>query len=60
MNVFMILSILIIIIGVILLIATPSVLFKLNWKEKSGKEKVLIFMFYIILIFLIKIIVWIF
>jgi hypothetical protein len=57
MNVFMILSILIIIIGVILLIATPSVLFKLNWKEKSGKEKVLIFMFYIILIFLIKIII---
>ena len=31
MNVFIILSILVIIIGVLLLVATPSVLFKLNW-----------------------------
>ena len=38
MNVFIILSILIIVIGVLLLMTTPSVLFKLNWKEKTGKE----------------------
>ena len=37
MNVFIILSILIIVIGVLLLVATPSVLFTLNWKEKTGK-----------------------
>ena len=41
MNVFVILSILIIVIGVLLLVATPSALFKLNWKEKTGKEKIL-------------------
>ena len=39
MNVFIILSILIIVIGVLLLVANPSVLFTLNWKEKTGKEK---------------------
>ena len=39
MNVFIILSILIIVIGVLLLVATPSVLFKLNWKEKNRKRK---------------------
>jgi len=42
MNVFIILSILIIVIGVLLLVASPSVLFTLNWKEKTGKEKILI------------------
>ena len=35
MNVFIILSILIIAIGIILLVATPSTLFKLNWIEKT-------------------------
>ena len=44
MNVFIILSILVIIIGVILLVASPSVLFKLNWTEKNGKEKKLIYL----------------
>ena len=39
MNVFIILSILVIVIGALLSVATPSVLFKLNWKEKTGKEK---------------------
>ena len=43
MNVFIILSILIfiliIVIGVLLLISTPSVLFRLNWKEKNRKRK---------------------
>ena len=35
MNVFIILSILVIVIGVLLIVATPSVLFKLNWNEKT-------------------------
>ena len=59
MNVFIILSILIIVIGVLLLVSTPSVLFKLNWKEKTGKEKTLMFMFYSILVYIINIIYWI-
>ena len=59
MNVFIILSILVIVIGVILLLASPSVLFKLNWQEKTGKEKMLMFMFYGILVYIINIIFWI-
>ena len=59
MNVLIILSILVIVIGVLLLVATPSVLFKLNWKEKTGKEKILMFMFYSILVYIINIIYWI-
>jgi len=60
MNVFIILSILIIITGVILLTANPSVLFKLNWSEKVGKEKLLMLVFYSILVYVINIIFWIF
>ena len=59
MNVFIILSILVIIIGVILLLASPSVLFKLNWEEKTRKEKILMFMFYGTLIYILNIIFWI-
>jgi len=59
MNVFIILSILVIVTGVILLVATPSVLFKLNWIEKTGKEKILMFAFYSILVYMINIIFWI-
>jgi len=59
MNVFIILSILVIIIGIILLISNPSVLFKLKWEEKTGKEKILMFMFYGILVYIINIIFWI-
>ena len=59
MNVFIILSILVIVIGVILLVSSASVLFKLNWEEKTGKEKVLMFMFYGILVYIINIIFWI-
>ena len=59
MNVFIILSILVIVIGVLLLVATPSVLFKLNWNEKNRKEKILMFMFYSILVYIINIIYWI-
>ena len=59
MNVFIILSILVIIIGVILLVSSPSVLFKLNWEEKTGKDKILMFLFYGILVYIINIIFWI-
>ena len=59
MNVFIILSILVIVIGVILLTANPSILFKLNWNEKTGKEKILMFLFYSILVYIINIIFWI-
>ena len=59
MNVFIILSILVIVIGVLLLVASPSVLFQLNWKEKTVKEKILMFMFYSILVYIINIIYWI-
>ena len=59
MNVFIILSILVIVIGVILLTASPTVLFKLNWEEKTGKEKILMFLFYSILVYIVNIIFWI-
>ena len=59
MNVFIILSILVIVIGVILLATSPAVLFKLNWEEKTGTDKILMFMFYAILVFIINIIFWI-
>jgi len=59
MNVFIILSILVIVVGVILLVVNPSILFKLNWNEKTGKEKILMFMFYGILVYIINIIFWI-
>ena len=59
MNVFIILSLLVIVIGIILLVASPSVLFKLNWKEKTGKDKILMFLFYSILVYIINIIFWI-
>jgi len=59
MNVYIILSVLVIVIGVILLLSSPSVLFKLNWSKKSGKEKILMFIFYSILVYIINIIFWI-
>ena len=59
MNVFIILSLLVIIVGVILLLASPSVLFKLNWEEKTGKDKILMFLFYGILVYIINIIFWV-
>jgi len=59
MNVFIILSILVIVIGVILLVASPATLFKLNWERKTGKDKILMFMFYAILVYIINIIFWI-
>jgi hypothetical protein len=60
MNVFIILSVLVIVVGIILLTVNPSVLFRLNWSEKTIKEKFLIFLFYGILVYIINIIFWIF
>ena len=60
MNVFIILSILVIAVGVILLLASPSVLFKLNWEEKTLRDKILMFMFYGIIVYILNIIFWIF
>ena len=59
MNVFIILSLLVIVIGIILLVVSPSVLFKLNWEEKTKKDKILMFLFYGILVYIINIIFWI-
>ncbi len=59
MNVFIILSVLVIVVGIILLVASPSVLFKLNWEEKTGKDKFIMFLFYAILVYIINIIFWI-
>jgi hypothetical protein len=59
MNVFIILSILVIVIGIILLVVSPSVLFKLNWEKKTVKDKILMFLFYGILVYIINIIFWI-
>ena len=58
MNVFIILSILIIVIGVLLIVATPAVLFKFNWNEKTGLEKILMMIFYCVLVYIINIIYW--
>jgi len=60
MNVFIILSILVIALGVVVLIASPSTLFKLNWGEKTLKDKILMFLFYGIIVYIINIIFWIF
>tara|TARA_B100000787_G_scaffold77273_1_gene56818 strand:+ start:272 stop:454 length:183 start_codon:yes stop_codon:yes gene_type:complete len=60
MNVFIILSVLVIVVGIILLAVNPSVLFRLNWIEKTVKEKFLMFLFYGILVYIINIIFWIF
>jgi hypothetical protein len=60
MNVFIILSILVIALGVVVLMASPSTLFKLNWGEKTLKDKILMFMFYGIIVYIINIIFWIF
>ena len=59
MNVFIILSVLVIVLGVILLVASPSALFTLNWKEKTGKEKFQMILFYSVLVYIINIIFWI-
>jgi len=58
MNVFIILSILIIVIGVLIMTVSSSVLFKFNWNEKTGLEKILMIVFYGVLLYIINIIYW--
>jgi len=60
MNIFIILSILVIALGVVVLMASPSTLFRLNWGEKTLKDKILMFLFYGIIVYIINIIFWIF
>ena len=59
MNVFIILSILIIVIGVLIMTVSSSVLFKFNWNEKTGLEKILMIVFYGVLLYIINIIYYI-
>ena len=45
MNVFIILAILIIVIGVFIMTASSSEIFKFNWNEKTGLKKILMIIF---------------
>ena len=58
MNVFIILSILIIVIGVFIMTASSSKIFKFKWNEKTGLKKILMIIFYSVLLYLINIIYW--
>ena len=58
MNVFIILSILIIVIGVLIMTVSSSVLFNFNWSEKTGLEKILMIIFYGVLLYIMNIIYW--
>ena len=58
MNVFIILPILIIVNGVLIMTVSSSVLFKFNWNKKTGLEKILMIIFYAILLYIINIIYW--
>ena len=58
MNVFIILSLLIIIIGVLIMTVSSSVFFKFNWNKKTGLEKILMIVFYGALLYIINIIYW--
>ena len=59
MNVFIILSILIIVIGVLIMTVSSSVLINFNWNEKTGREKILMIIFYGVLLYIINIIYWV-
>jgi len=58
MNVFIILSILIIAIGVFIMTASSSEIFKFNWNEKTGLRKIQMIVFYSVLLYLLNIIFW--
>ena len=58
MNVFIILSILIIVIGVFIMTASSSEIFKFNWNEKTGLRKIQMIVFYGVLLYLLNIIFW--
>ena len=58
MNVFIVLSILIIVIGVLLIVTTPAVLFNFDWNKKTGLEKITMIIFYSVLLYIMNIIYW--
>ena len=58
MNLIIILPILIIVIGALLIVATPSVLFNFNWDKKTGLEKITMIIFYSVLLYIMNIIYW--
>ena len=58
MNVFIISSILIIVIGVFIITASSSEIFKFNWNEKTGLQKIQMIVFYSVLLYLLNIILW--
>ena len=58
MNVFIISSILIIVIGVFIITASSSEIFKFNWNEKTGLQKIQMIGFYSVLLYLLNIILW--
>ena len=58
MNVFIILSILIVAIGVFIMTASSSEIFKFNWNEKTGLQKIQMIVFYSVLLYLLNIIFW--
>ena len=40
------------------MVVAPSVFFKFNWNEKTGLEKILMMIFYGVLLYIINIIYW--
>jgi len=58
MKVFIILPILIIVIGVFIMTASSSEIFKFNWNEKTGPRKIQMILFYGVLLYIINIIYW--
>jgi len=58
MNVFIISSILIIVIGVFIITASSSEIFKFNWSGKTGLQKIQMIVFYSVLLYLLNIILW--
>jgi hypothetical protein len=58
MNVFIISSILIIVIGVFIITASSSEIFKFNWNEKTSLQKIQMIVFYSVLLYLLNIILW--
>ena len=58
MNVFIILSILIIVIGVFIITSSSSEIFKFNWNKKTVLQKIQMIVFYSVLLYLLNIIFW--
>ena len=46
------------VIGVLIMTVSSSVLFNFNWNEKTGLEKILMIIFYSVLLYIMNIIYW--